>query len=480
MKTSDKKTRLHRIRMITLNLLLASAIITGTIGHLIAGYTFSDSLFSTFLMFAVNYTLDPVNPLINIARYLAAFFTFGAVLTIINGAFRLMSDRLRGRRHGSIFVFGNNDASDEVVRQGSNTIDGKNGFIDAAIYILLGRERENLEFFSQYRRQISKKKVYMRTQTLPGIMVNNENLKSFCIEELAAQKFWTSHSLVDQAYDEDGNPQHLSVAIIGFDKLGEELLFYGLQENAFAYVDWHVFGDTHRFEMLHINLDKLHIHMHDDPWYDHADILEEAALIIVAEQEDQLKTMADLFLLSSSWKVVLFTNFPADDTAKSIFLNHRSGTVPKDNLILYDWYTEGGNLNMIMREANIINDEVMQDEDSHFIHSLLRDGWDNMDTFKRYSYLYLLDLKLLYRRLEKVWGDKISEDEVLRILHTRLCNYYWYNNWQFLPDDEGEDPAIDEELSTRRHRSLRPLEELNEAQLGIEKAIVKDIMNIKD
>ena len=459
---------LRRIRRLKiLNGLLVFTIVTGMAGQLVAGVPFDESLYQTLLMFAVNYTVEPWNIACNIARYTGAIFTLSAIVSIVEGMFLILGDRLRGRGKDSVFVFGDSDASSAMMAQNKNVIDGTNGFVDAKSYVLLGSERENLDFIVRHRDRMEGKNVYFKTEVLPGLMVDNEHFMSFCLEELAAQAFWEKHALVERAYDENGNPAHLSVAVIGMGKLGEELVYYGVQELSFADVEWHLFGDTHRYQMLHRNLDKLGIHAHEAEWYDHIDVLEGADMIILSHAEDQLRILSDLFTVRAGWKIHACVRDEFDEAAREMMLQHRSGTVPGENLIIFNWKQEGGRLEqqqkahfeeMVAKLQNVSEQvDEQQDED---------------DTFTRYAKRYLLGYVELEKRLAQAWPDKVNARERTRILHERMCRYYLLNNWTYSPEPVPDDPEAYECTADRTSRNLVAFDELPEEMQQLEIELV--------
>ena len=467
---SDKKDKREIRRLRFLNALMALTLIMGVAGGLWAGESFFDSLFNTLLMFALNNSIPPANILLNVTRFLAAFFTLSAILAVVENLFLILGDRIRGKRKDSMFVFGSKRDSEELRKTQKQVIDGSNGFVDASNYVLLGSEEENMQFYLEHYDRLADKHVYFKTETLPGVLVGTEHFQSFCPEELAAEQFWVRYPMTDFIRWDEG-PADLTVVVIGFEKLGEELLFYGLQACAFANVTWHIFGDTHRFSQTHFNLDKLNVVTYTEPWYDHIDVLRRADRIIVAEQQQQLKVISDLFLISADWRLYVCTVFSREENGAGLLLRHRSGTIAAENLILFDWKSEAGLLSQTRRaQVNETNSR------SDAFIALMRNDWEKADTFKRYSYLYLLNFREQIKVLKERWGDRITTDELARIVHRRMCNYYWYHNWSYAENPDPDDPEAVEYLPKRLHRYLRPLEDEDTEQKARERHIVEALL----
>ena len=100
-----------------------------------------------------------------------------------------------------------------------------------------------------------------------------------------------------------------------------------------------------------------------------------------------------------------------------------------------------------------------------------------MDTFRRYAYLNLLDLHQVYNRLKSVWGDRVTEKELLRLLHNRVLHYYWYHNWSYSPLPDPEHPEKDINEVKRLTRRLKPLEDLTEEEKETEYRIIQDVLD---
>ena len=472
-----RKEKARKIYMFVLNGLLIAALLCGVIGLMIAHEKFTDALFHTLMMFTMAYFWDPVNVLVDIARYLAAIFTFSAILTIVFSAFQILLDRIRGSKKGSTFVYGDNEMTKSFLENNKKAIHGINGFVEAENYVLLDDEEKNLIFLRDHRDELEGKRIFLQTDNLPGVYFSEGNVRVFSPEELAGRKFWERYNLISHAYDENGRPRKLDVALIGWGKLGEQILFFGLMANSFADVTYHIFGDSHVFEKLHEDhLDQLQIKAYENDWYDHIDVIRNSDMIIVTEQEDQLSVITNLFLVSAELRVVVCASFRGDRQNKEILLHNRAGSVPNENLTFYNWQKASQSLEAMMGEEKLLKSDFREDNPQKKLRKKIRDDWASLDTFKRNAYLNLLDLHQVYDKLKKTWGDIVTEDVLLRILHTRVLHYYWFNNWNYSPLPDPEHPEKDENITKRLQRRLRPLEEMSDNEIDLERRIVKDVL----
>lgn len=464
--------------MIVMYCVLFVALLCGIIGLRMAGETPSDAIYRTMMMFTMGFFWDPANILVNIARYLAAFFTFSAILTIVFSAFQLFLDRIRGYKKNSTYVYGDNESAKAYLENNKNAIHGVHGFVEADNYILLDDEEKNLLFCMEHREELKGKRVFMQTENLPGVLYRGGNLRAFSPEELAGRKLWEYYDLIDQAYDENGKPRKLNICLIGWGKLAEQIIFFGLMANSFADVTYHIFGDSHVFEKLHEeHLADLQIQPYETDWYDHIDVIKKSDMIIIAEQENQIHLISSLFLISAELRVVVCAAFRGDLANKRVLLQNRAGTIPEDNLTFFNWRKAARSLEALKKEEKLLSANLSEERVSQKkLRKRIQQDWSELDAFKRYAYLNLLDLHQVYDRLRAVWGDIVTEDELLRILHTRILHYYWFHNWQYSELPDPEHPEREENKTKRLNRMLRPLEELTEEERNLELRIVRDAL----
>lgn len=473
-----KKEKAKKIHLIVLNCLLVIALVCGIVGQLIGKETVSNAIFRTLMMFVLGFFWDPQNVLVDIARYLAAIFSFSAVATIVFSAFQILLDRYRATKKGSTFVYGDNENAKVFLEYNKKAIHGINGFVDADNYVLLDEEEKNLKFLLDHREELKGKHIYLQTENIPGFLFNENNLRAFSPEELAGRRFWERYDLIRQAYDEEGNPRKLTVSLIGWGKLGEQILFYGLMANSFADVTYHIFGNSELFEKLHADhLEDLQIKAYETDWYDHIDVIKKSDLIIIAEQNNQIKLISNLFLVSAELRVVVCAAFRGDVENKQMLLHNRAGTIPEENLTFYNWRRAAQSLESLIQEEKLLEADLEKEQYSQKkLRKKIQQDWEMLDTFKRYAYINLLDLRRVYEKLKETWGDLVNEEELLRILHTRVLHYYWFHNWNYSPLPDPEHPEQDENVTKRLQRRLRPLEDLTEEEKELELRIVKDVL----
>ena len=194
-----RKEKTHKIYLFILNCLLIIALLCGIVGQLIAKEPVSNAIFRTLMMFVLGFFWDPPNILVDIARYLAALFTFSAIITVVFSAFQILMDRIRGSKKGSTFVYGDNENTKVFLENNKKAFHGINGFVEADNYVLLDDEEKNLIFLMDHREELQGKHIFMQTENLPGVLFRNGNLRAFSPEELAGRRFWERYHLLEQA-----------------------------------------------------------------------------------------------------------------------------------------------------------------------------------------------------------------------------------------------------------------------------------------
>lgn len=232
------------------------------------------------------------------------------------------------------------------------------------------------------------------------------------------------------------------------------------------------------FEKLHEDhLEDLQIKAYETDWYDHIDVIKQSDLIIIAEQENQIHLITNLFLVSAELRVVVCAAFRGDLANKKLLLQNRAGTIPEENLTFFNWRKASQSLEALKKEERLLSADLDKEKSTQKgLRKKIQQDWATLGAFKRYAYLNFLDLYQVYEKLKAVWGDIITEEELLRIIHNRVLHYYWFNNWNYSPLPDPEHPEKSENETKRLQRMLKPLEELSDEEKELELGLVKDVL----
>lgn len=437
----------------------------GTIGFLISrACTLQDALFRCLTMYVLNYGDTPPNLLVEIARWLAPVATAGGILFAISAAKENIRNFFRYLRGGSIAVYGPDKERETYLRElGKAGIRGGEKFVKADRYILLDDEETNIAFYTKNQEKLKNRTVYFRSEMLPSQNSFSPFLIPFSREEIAARMFWKERCIFRLARD---SAFKMNIVFLGFDLLGEELLYWGLQENIFSpaqAIQYHVFGDCDSFLTTHPCLNRISdsIRRHPELWNHSVDVLQSASLIIVLEQQNQLKLLRDLKRILPSAPVVVF----CEKDEISVFEREFFGCET------YLWKEKTSAV------QSILNDEINRlAKTIHLRYQHIYTGieetaknleseWQKLDAFTRMSNISAAD----YHEIRAVMLKDIAPEskeidaETLELLseleHIRWCRYHYLNNWQYGIPDHGKtkDPV------RRIHKDLRPYAELSEA-----------------
>ncbi len=463
-------------------LLLAIPLIVGTAGFCMAGEKLLDAAFISLCLYGMEYQDPPVNGLVEIARWIAPLATAGGILMLFASVRRSLDNLFRYMRGGSVAVYGPKEKTGEILRQlGIRGISGGEKAVLAERYMLMGTEEENLAFYSQNSQSLKGHVTYLWCSSLRAQENINPDIRVICPEETAARLFWQKYCL----YELSARHGHrMKIVFIGFGKLGEELLLQGLQNNIFdpgQKLEYHIFGDGASFSAVHHEISQLQdpVVFHHSLWYNHLSLLDEAQMVVVLTQENQLMLMRDLLLASDREK---FHVFAAAETRFELLSGQK-------RMEVFCWEHGAGRLEHIL--GDVLFDKAKR---INLRYASLYGGaaetekakeeeWQKLDGFTRYSNISCADYHEVRQKMLSVMGcsgdlENLSPDrmELLSELeHIRWCRYHYLNNWRYGIPENGK--AKDPEK--RVHRQLVPYEKLTEGEKEKDRENIRILLSIK-
>lgn len=439
-----------------------------------------DSVFMSVTMYVLNYGDTPPNFLVEIARWTAPLATASGVALAVSFLREWVTARWKYLRGDSVAVYGPEEEKAPILAQlGRRGVDGHDRFLKADRYILLYDERENFAFYQANAGRLRDCRVYLRS-TLPAQSVARPELKLFCAEELAARLYWRQRDVYSLWRASSGA---MRIVLLGFGRLGEELVCQGLQNSIFSpdqRIEYHIFGACAQFLATHTSLPMITdpVVCHDEPWFQALPLLEDADLVLVLWQEEQPALLQRLLSTLGRGKIDVFsTEEPALE-----LLDQRA------RLRLFPWRQQAQQLPYVMddvlyRRAKRINlrychlyggteetEENMEKE------------WARLDAFTRYSNVSAADYHEL--RLQMMAARNIPLDpeaiapadmELLAELeHIRWCRYHFLNNWRQGQPESGKakDPA------RRIHALLCPYGQLPEGEKEKDRENIRVLLSL--
>lgn len=442
-------------------LLCSLPLYLGLYGYFVlADFRFSDALFRAISLYAMSDLDTPPNSFVEIARWTAPLVTASGLIWLFTVLQERFKNWFRYMRGNSIAVYGDDsDAAGILAELGDRGIHGKNEFVRAERYILVGEEKENLSFYRQNREKLQGKRIYMKCSSL-HFQAEDPVIKFFCDEETAARLYWKQSALYGQAQNRNFQ---LKIAMIGFDKLEQELLIWGLQDNIFSVgqrLEYHIFGDGSKFRSLYHELEQIQdpVIFYDSPWYENLAALREADRIIIQDREE-LKEL--LFALPGKNVDVL-----AADEEKIRLMEGQDG------LRLFCWKTEARRLDNILEDKLLENAKRLNLRYAHLYNHVEENEqnreseWGKLDSFTRYSNISAADYHEIRCQMIEEWKKERGtweltpeyEEMLSELEHIRWCRYHYLNNWKYGVPKDGKS----KDRKMQIHINLVPYEMLSE------------------
>ncbi len=443
-----------------------------------------DALFNCVQMYVLNYGETPRNVWVELARWTAPLATAGSILLLISSVKQYAVAWLKKVFTDSVAVYGPAEDAGRILAQlGGRGVRGEEKVLPARNYILLGSQEENAAFYAANRRTLEKAQVYMRCDSLPGQSVSPVNVHLFQPMEIAARLFWKTDRLLGPAEEKDGR---LSIVFIGFGALGEQLLWWGLQNNIFSprqRISYHVFGDASDSISAHPMLPEIGdpVLTYGDSWQNHLDVLAGADLILVPERDGEIPletTVCRLLSLAPGKEITVFVSAPAlltmlDEQERLRLICVSDEAMQVNHIMESDLLRSAMRVNLRYAHLYAVAEETEE--------NAVRE-WEKLSAFLRYSNISTADYHEIRRRMIRRMGGqpdgKGLTEEQLELLaeleHMRWCRYHWLNNWRYgIPaDGKAKDPA------RRIHADLIPYDRLTEAEKEKDRSTIRVLLDL--
>lgn len=463
-----------KLKRIYKPILILIPFILGMIGFGIAGEPVLQAVYHCICLYGMGHQELPPNVLVEIARWLAPLATAGSVVLVAK-SLRRTCRRILARATGkSVAVYGPAAEKDALLKElGVRGIDMDQRPVRAHSYILLGEEMENLGFCRQHKAVLGEKDVYLKCSSLPAQSSSQSNLHLFCPEETAARFFWKEYCPFERSVQAN---HRMKIVLLGFGKLGRELLITGLQNNIFAadqHIEYHIFGEEKGFTKLYSQLPEISdpVIFHPEAWTESLSLIEEAHMVIVAQQEEQLSLLRDLTLALPGKALHVLAAQP--DGAKLL-----AGQTP---IVCYDWKKEsmqlehilGTRLYLYAKRINLRYAHLYEKAEETPENREIR--WNGLDSFTRYSNISAADYHdVRLRMLNGKEPDAEQMERLAELEHIRWCRYHFLNNWKYGVPENGKN----KDLELRIHKLLIPYGQLEEAEKEKDRENVRILLEL--
>lgn len=442
-------------------------VILGVYGlHIIGNETLLDALFNSLLMYVFCYGGTPENWATEIARWMAPMMTASGVLVIVHTLRDRIHHYILYKKGNSIAVYGPDEEKFPLLSHiGKLGINGHQELIPATKYILLDDEQTNFAFYHANKGKFKDSTFYLKCPSLPAGAVCDQNLRVFCPEETSARLFWKENCIYSLSKSQN---HKLNIVLLGFDKLGENLITFGLQNNIFSAdqkITYHIFGNGEKFKATHTELDSISddIIFYEKPWYDYLSMIESASMVIILKQDNQMELLHEMLFATKRETIHVFA---ANSLATSLL--HE-----KERLIIFDWKEKAQCLDHILSDTLFHRAKKINLRYAHLYNGVVENDeardeqWKALDTFTRYSNVSSADYHEVRLKILEAEGKNIPDpsqfptdllEYFAELEHIRWCRYHYLNNWKYgIPvDGKSKDNAH------RIHKDLIPYQDLTE------------------
>lgn len=427
---------------------------------------FAHSVFLGLTMYIIDYSDVPANIWLELARWTAPLATASGILLFINTLREQLRNQLLRMQGRATAVYGPEEEKELILPQlGSQGIDGKDHFVRAQRYILLGDEQENLDFYNNHREALQDSTVYLKCRSLQNQSSSDPKLRLFDLEETAARLFWKEHCFYGGSV---ACGHKMKLVFLGFGRLGQELLITALQNNLFdpgQRIEYHIFGQDEGFTSIYHQLSAISdpVIFHSEPWYEQLELLLQSQAVLVLDQEEQLALLRNLQMALNGSMIYVFpaalsgARLLAQKDPRILLFDWKQKAQSLENILGMQLYRRAKRLNL--RYAHLYQGIAETEENQE-------QAWNQLDTFTRYSNVSAADYFEIVQKILEF--DKLGSDlsaipadrfETLAELeHMRWCRYHYLNNWTLGQPENGraKDPV------KRIHINLVPYSELSE------------------
>ncbi len=462
-------------------LLFLLPLALATVGLMLAGETPLDAMFSGVIMYALNYDESPPNVVVQMARWTAPLATATGVALAFAPVVRFLRARYFYRTGDSVAVYGDEEIYEQLKKApGVRAIRGETALLPAHRYVLFADEQENLHFYLTHRPVLEQREVYLRCSSLRSQELGGGRLHLYSMEEVGARLFWKQAELLQQ-FTRSG--RELRIALVGFGRLGEQLLLWGLQNNIFSpdqHIAYDVFGPDEGFTRLHHELSSVSdpVRFHGD-WREELPLLQQADRILVVEQEDQLLLVEELlFALNGTVLDVLAAQpeqlrlLEAQDRLRC-FPWKEQALLPEN---LFDERTLKRAKAINLRYAHLYGgvEETAENAERE---------WLKLNSFTRYSNISAADYHEIRLQMLSARGlgtdpaalDPQTMELLARLEHIRWERFHYLNNWRHGEKVNGKA----KNASLRTHSDLVPYESLSESEKEKDRENIRTLLQIR-
>jgi hypothetical protein len=449
----EKPLKMKRTAVSALFLL---PFVLGLIGYLYAGVPLKDAAYCAFVLYAVNPVSDKMNILIYIARWAAPAALASGFLLAARTAWQRVRSYFILLHHDAVQLCGDSprlsvlrDALPHAVLAPAGVCLSRGGCI-----IDFCEEKESLAFLQKHEKELRGRSVLLCSDSVDMFRNDSEAFRIFNPTELIARDYWFAFPLPVVP----GQAPELTVALIGFDRLGEKLLINAILNNVFhrdQRIAYHVFGDAALFRGVHSDLSLLTgdtVTYHDDPWTEHIPLLQSAQRIVFT-RPPALDALLELQEVCLS-RVQIDCRGLAEE-AMQLLKRGQVRSFGRETDVLTEENVRAERLYDAAKRLNYQYACLYGSADGSWTRDAIEEEWNKLDSFTRHSNIASAEY---HRMCSMLFPDRLAEpdDELAELEHIRWCRFHYLYHWRTGAGADGKkDPAA------RLHPCLVPYDRLS-------------------
>lgn len=430
----------------------------GAAGYRIAGEKTADALYYSVGLYGLNFNSSAINIWIEIARWTAPFVVGAGIIAAVQRAYDYLNCRILCMYKDATAVYSRSEAGEMLKERLPHAALCKDKFLNRfkEHIIMLDEDEETLCFYQKHKEKFRGKKVYLCLKEIDqNLLEGNFEAIFFNVNDVIARSFWKK----ERIWDRTKGGEVWQAAILGFESLGQELLYYGLLLNLFSLeqqVYYHVFGESRLYQASHCSFRPMNqdrVIFHGQEYYDSWEVLEQMDHIVVAAAFD-IESIQALLCRCKKAKISYYS--PKSGKLEEFIGFGRLEAFGRDE----DVYTEKNiKTDVTYRRAKEVHARYAFGEEGAQEWQK-EESFGKLDGFTKGSNISVADYKEVVQKIRKEGGLAMTERELAELEHIRWCRYHFLNHWDYgvLPDGKLKDPV------QKIHSCLCPFGRLPEAE----------------
>ncbi len=415
------------------------------IGYRLCGLNISWALYYSFKVYGLGAGMEHTNLWLEFAKWTGAIVTFTVVLTLAKTIYERLKMSWRARGSKSCSVYGDNKNAEILLSNlGKDGIKGnlKKPYHSKYHIVMPDDNEEAVAFFRDFPEDLIKKsKTVVCFKGISPMLLQEENIAGFSIEENCAGLYWKKYR------PEKGD----KIAIIGSGDLFDEIMKKALLMNIFSPdqgIEYHLWNPSERFMTAHPELDNIAASTKDKIVYHGGDFIKDHEmmrsmnrLIFCGAEKDNITDALKLIAIMPLKTVYIYGK-----NKKGIERLFRSC---ETTIINFGAAEDTLTFDNVVREKQT---ETAKQISEHYRIKYGGDTWEYLDVFKRESSLSAAEYFPVIQMLNK---KGLSIEELSELEHIRWCRFFWINNWHYNKVRDN---------SKRLHNCLVPYSDLTDAE----------------